>query len=162
MNNQKGFSLVELLVVLGIVVTVGALVANLFLANLRTAAKTKALTEIKQNGDYALAVLERMIRNSKEVQSGCPGIGPSLTILNQDDNSSTFLCESTRIASGGAALISNNFEIVGCDSAFDCDKPEGRPAVVTISFSLKQKGSSLGQEFTAEVPFQTTVSTRTY
>ncbi len=163
--DRKGFTLVELLVVMVIMVTVGMLIANLFLANLRTAAKTKALTEIKQNGDYALAVMRRMIRNAQKVQSNCPEGGASgadLTILNLDENTTEFTCQSDKIASEGAALTSRNLTVEGCSSAFFCRKPLGRPAVVSISFTLKKGGPSLGKEFTAEIPFQLTVSTRNY
>lgn len=157
---KGGFTLVELLVVVGILATVGTMVANLFLSNLRTAAKTKALSEVKQNGDYALAVMKRMIRNAKEV-SPCPGSGPPLTILNPDDDTTIFDCPDNQIASNsGIFLTSSKLQVSNC--SFVCEKPPYKPAVITITFTLKKGGASLGKEFTAEIPFQTTVSTRTY
>lgn len=164
---NKGFTLIEFLVVMGIMATVGTMVVNLFLSNLRTAAKTQALTEVKQNGDYALAVMERMIRNAKEVQENsdhqiCVAGMSKLKILNPDGGTTEFTCEADKIASGGAALTSSNLEVDFCTSAFSCQKPTGKPAVVTITFTLRKGTTSLGREFFAEIPFQTTVSTRLY
>lgn len=160
---QKGFTLVELLVVVGIMAIVGTMTANLFLSNLRTAAKTKALTEVKQNGDYALEVMRRMIRNAREIKSSCPGSGTSLMILNPDENTTTFDCSGAQIASNTATfLTSGKLEVKSGSCSFVCEKPLSKPAVVTITFTLKKGEASLGKEFTAEIPFQTTVSTRTY
>lgn len=151
--------MIELLVVVGIVGIVGTMVANLFLSNLRTAAKTKALVEIKQNGDYALSVMERMIRNSREI-TPCPASETSLTILNPDGQTTIFDCSGEKIASNSSSLVGANMKVKGC--SLICEKAEANPAVVTINFILSQKGVSLGKEFTAESPFQITVSTRTY
>lgn len=156
---KNGFTLVELLVVVGITAMAGIMVANIFLTNLRTTAKAKALTEVKQNGDYALAVMERMIRNAKEL-SPCSGSGMSLTLLNPDEDTTTFDCSGDQIASNSGFLSANNLKVTNC--SLICEKPQGKPAVVTISFTLKKKGAALGKEFTAEIPFQTTVSTRLY
>lgn len=163
MGKVKGFTLVELLVVVGVIATVGTMVGNLFLSNLRTAAKTKALTEVKQNGDYALSVMERMIRNAKEVQAGCPGVGTSLTILNPDGETTEFICDTVneQIASNsGIFLTSDKLVLTSC--SFDCQQPQEKPAVIDISFALRKGNVSWGKEFTAEASFQTTVSTRLY
>jgi len=160
MEVKSGFTLIELLLVVAITAVTGVMVVNLFLINLRTSAKTKALTEIKQNGDYALSVMERMIRNAQEIRSSCPGTGSSLMILNPDGETTSFDCSGTQIASNSSFLTSANLEVKNC--SFSCEKPSGKPAVVTIDFTLAQKGTSLGKEFSAEINFKTTVSTRTY
>jgi len=160
---KDGFTLIELLVVVGVTGIVGIMVAGLFLSTLRTAAKTKALTEIKQNGDYAMAVMGRMIRNAKQVQSLCPGSGSAIKILNPDEKTTEFICDSVnqRIASNsGIFLTSDKLEIPSC--SFTCQELSYKPAVITINFTLRKGDVALGKEFTAEIPFQLTVSTRIY
>jgi len=155
---NSAFTLIELLVVLGVAATVGTIVANIFLVNLRAAAKTKALTEVKQNGNYALSVMERMIRNAKEVQD-CSV--QSLKIKNLDENETTFDCSGTQIASNsGIFLTSDKLTLSGC--SFSCDQPAGKPAVIDINFTLQKGDAVLGREFTAEASFHAIVSARLY
>ena len=144
---KRGFTLIELLVVIGVVATVGTVVADLFFANLRAAAKTKALTEVKQNGDYALSVMERMIRNAKKVQENsdtqtCESGMSKLKILNSDGGTTEFMCDAVneQIASNsGIFLTSDKLTLSTC--SFSCDQPAGKPAVIDINFTL-QKGDA--------------------
>lgn len=166
MKKEAGFTLVELMVVVVVVATVGTMVVNLFVINLRASAKSKALTNAKQNGDYALSVMERMIRNAQEVKSYCPAVGAtssSLQIVNPDKGITNFDCSGVQIASNsGIFLTSNQLAVKSGSCSFFCLKPQGKPAVVTVKFTLGQKSSYLGTELKAEVPFETTISTRTY
>lgn len=160
---KKGFTLVEMVVLMGVIAIVGVMISNLFLTNLRTAAKTKALTEVKQNGDYVLSVMERMIRNAREVSDYN---ALSITVINPDEGTTVFRCENDgdeKITSNSAALTSIKVRVSSdCEEFLSYQAPTGKPLVVKIKFTLSQKGASLGREFTAQVPFQTTVSTRIY
>ncbi len=69
MKKEKGFTLIEILMVvflLGIIVVIGS---NLFFSILKGASKAEITKEVKQNGDYALAVMERHLRNASSVES---------------------------------------------------------------------------------------------
>lgn len=144
---------------LGITAVVSVMVVNLFLVNLRAVAKNKALTEVKQNGDYALAVMERFIRNSQEVIS-CTG--NSITIKNVDGEITTFQLDGDQVASNTAHLTSSKLRVKGGIFSLTCNPATETPRVVTISFTLEQPTTSLGQEFRAEAPFQLKVSARNY
>lgn len=151
---QKGFTLIEVLVViflLGVVLVIGV---NLFFSILKGASKAEITKEVKQNGDYAIAVMERMIRNAQD--ASCNG---GVTITNLDGRTTRFFCESSRIASNsGNYLTSGNVTATGC--SFTCEY--STPEVVTISFTLSQKGTPARVEERATQDFQTTVSLRTY
>ena len=58
-KTETGFTLVEILVVIGLLAIVVALGSNMFFTTLRGSTKSKTLTIVKQNGDYALSVMER-------------------------------------------------------------------------------------------------------
>jgi len=149
-KQKAGYTLIETLVVvfiLGLVLVVGG---NLFFSILRGGAKAEAVKEIKQNGDYALAVIERMTRNAKS--ANC--VGGALAITNFDGSTTSFTCSSNRVASGSAYLTST--EVVANPCSFSCAGTI--PEVVTISFTL---GPSKTGATTNQI-FQTQVSLRTY
>jgi len=156
----KGLSLIELIVTLGTTIVIGGAVVNLFLSTIRGAAKSRVLTEVKQNGDYALAVMDRIIRNAEKVEDKG---GNFIKIKNPDQTTTEFKCESEKITSNGNPLTSGKVKVSSvCDTFLSYQELIGKPIVVEIQFNLSQSGAALGKEFEVMVPFQRTVSTRTY
>lgn len=154
-----GFTLIEMLVAVAILGTVGLISTQIFFTTLRGASKSDIIREVKQNGDYALTGMERMIRNAVSVTS-C--FASSLTIKNPDNNTTTFSLTSGQIASNGASLTNNLKVTVTSSSLFTCTLIAGKPDVVNISFTVAQKDAAAGAEETSTMNFQTTVSLRTY
>lgn len=64
---QKGFTLVELLVVFGILALVGGMTGDIFIGILKGINKANVINEIKQNGNYVLNYMDRVVRNSSAV-----------------------------------------------------------------------------------------------
>jgi len=168
-GKTAGFTLVEVLVVIlsfGILAVAGS---SLFISILKGAAKAEIEKEIKQNGDYAINVMERMIRNAREIVN-CSS--SSIRIKNPDGGYTTFNCrvndQVASIASNSAFLTGKNVTLdsngeANCSSGnltFSCTS--GNPPTVGISFTLYQKGSSVRPEEKAQAKFETTVSLRTY
>lgn len=153
---QKGFTLIEVLVVIFLLGVVMAIGVNLFFSILKGGSKAEIVKEVKQNGDYAISVMERMTRNA---QSASCSDSSSVTIKNPDGWTTTFVCEDGRIASNsGTYLTSESVTATGC--TFSCGGTT--PEVVTISFTLSQKGTPVRVEERATANFQTKVSLRTY
>lgn len=75
---KSGFTLVELLVVIGILgVVVGS--SLLFLTNiLRGSNQVRVVSEIKQNGQTVLDVIDRQIRNAESVENFTLSFSPNL------------------------------------------------------------------------------------
>lgn len=63
----SGFTLVEVLVVIGVLAIAGALVLTIFTRSLRGNNKTQILSAIKQNGQAVLEILDKTIRNADNV-----------------------------------------------------------------------------------------------
>lgn len=178
MKKHQGFTLIEVLMVvflLGIVVVIGS---NLFFSILKGASKAEITKEVKQNGDYAMNVMERMMRNAQEIVQNsdgqiCTPTMNKIKITNPDGNRTEFKCilqdEVTKIASSSASgtgnLTGKNVTLgTSCSAAslsFSCDSSKN-PPVVNISFDLSQKGTGLRPEEKAQIHFQTTVGLRTY
>jgi len=156
---KTGFTLIEILVVVGILGIIAAISTNMFFSVLQASTKTRVLSEVKQNGDYALNVMERTIRNAKSVTSN----GNSITIVNPDDSSTTFSCSNGNLTLDGASLISNKVEVQDCSVFSVVPGEEGvSPAVVTIDFTLSQAGTAARPEEQAAIDFGITVTLRNY
>lgn len=188
-HRQYGFTLIELLIGSLLLVVLTLLVNNILFNVFKGTAKSEVLKEVKQNGDYALSVMERMIREAKEVES-CSG--SELSIINQDPDDpdktkvrhkTTFKCMLDsgvlRIASSSALppiaigdrmlTSSENVTLTGASCpgtlSFTCSQATGKVSQVEIRFTLRQKtaaGVTPRKEEQAEIPFQTTVSLRNY
>lgn len=173
---QRGFTLLETLISIGIIAIVGLLIAQAFFSTTRTNTKTEKLKDVKQNGEYAMDIMNRIVRNSLEVATVCAPTGTesdTLQVTNADGNTVTLGClfdgGVTRIASSGAAgtfyLTSNNVTLGGisCDTStlsFFCTSSPDEATSVTISYTISQKGTPTDSFEQASISFQSTVSPR--
>jgi len=162
-TNPKGFTLIEILVVIGILAIVALIGTNMFFTILKGSAKTRILAEVKQNGNYALNVMERMIRNGK-ITSSCGPNMSSIKILSADGEETEFACEADKISSNSASLTSSKVKPVSGTCDFDCyEGEEGvSPDEVIIKFDLTQAETAARLEEQATVSFQTSVTLRNY
>src|SRR5436305_1907368 len=62
---NKGFTLIELIIVIIIMATVGLFVVSTLFLSLRGAAKTATIAKIRQNGNFAIAQYITNIRDAK-------------------------------------------------------------------------------------------------
>lgn len=164
---KSGFTLIEIMIVVGILGIIAVVGSGVFFSILRGSTKTKTLQMVKQNGGYAISVMERMIRNARALTSPtADSTVSSITIKNPDSGQTTFSCEGTpaKIASNGAFLLSNEVKVSNCNNIFEVKvgQPGIRPAVVKINFKLSPAGTPSRPEEQAEVNFQTTVTLRNY
>lgn len=164
---KRGFTLVEILVATGLLVILAVVGSTLFFSLMRASTKTKTLELVKQEGNYALSVMERMVRNAKRVNR-CAA--DSLEIENPDGGETTFrFCsdpglvasESGSLSCQQARLTSSKVEASGF---FDCTPPaeEVDPWVVGIEFNLEWSQESPRLEETTAINFQTTVTVRNF
>ena len=178
--HSGGFTLIETLISIGIIAGVGVLIAQVFFSTTRVNTKTELLKDVKQNGQYAMEVMSRMIRNSINIESTCATDGTtstSLNVKNPNGNVTTLGCSldngAMRIASTSATnatpeyLTSSNVTLGGsaCDDeamtlSFLCSSYVDQAPEVTVSFSMSQKGTPPDQFEKASVLFKTTVSPR--
>jgi prepilin-type N-terminal cleavage/methylation domain-containing protein len=165
---RNGFTLLEILVVLAIFSILGVVTTSILFTTLRSATKADTLREVKQNGDYAIRVMERLIRNANEVTI-CTPAANTLTIVNTDGSRNTFTAEHvipadvSKIAiNPGVYLTNDKVTLEPARINFTCTHISGQPDVITVSFTLRQAGQAKRVEESAQVSFQTTASLRTY
>ncbi len=80
MMTKKGFTLIEMLVVISVLSVIGVLILNIFTRTLRGNNKSQIIGAIKQNGQSVLETMDKTIRNSDNVVCVSP-VGNPPTIV---------------------------------------------------------------------------------
>lgn len=166
--NNRGFTLVELLVVLAIFITVGGLILSVLFISLRGSTKTQVETMVKQNGSYALSQIVRTVRyaGSLDTPTSCV---PSATVQSiavrslADSEQTVFSCPAAPgegISSNSASLVdTNSLTVTNC--SFTCKQEASNQAPqITIEFTLSAKNTGGLLEASSTIPFQSTVIMR--
>ncbi len=171
-----GFSLIELLIVITLVGIIGVIISQVFIMGIKIQARSEILKEVKQNGDFALSVIENMVRNSADINSGQCNINSNiLTIVNQDGYSTSFDCsDDTKIASISSysglyptivtPLTNNKVTVSNCSFVIVCPTPPLNPKYVFLNYTVSQLGSGVTPTpgSYSSLDFQSTVSLRNY
>ncbi len=164
-KKELGFTLIEIVVVVGVLGIIVIFGASLFFTILRSSTKTRILAEVKQNGNFAMGVMERMIRNAKRIEGG----GASITIVNPDNGVTVFSCEDIggelKLASNSASLVAEDkVRVNDCAGVFSVTFGEAglNPDKVTIDFTLLQSGTPTRVEEQASINFRTKITLRNY
>jgi prepilin-type N-terminal cleavage/methylation domain-containing protein len=177
---HKGFSLIEILVAIGILSGIVFVLSQSFFSIGRSSTKADLIKDMKQSGNFSLSIMEQMIRSSIGITSSCVptgSTGSSVTLVNKDGNSSTFGCfldttkNITRIASTSASttvyLTSDNVTLGGSNCSdqamtlvITCKSDPPSKNSVGIGFTLYQAGAPVGSFNRAQTPFQITVNSR--
>lgn len=66
-DSKKGFTLVEMIVVIGITAVLGVIFTNTLVQTLRSQNKTKVIGQVKQNGQIALDRISTEIRQAEKI-----------------------------------------------------------------------------------------------
>lgn len=174
---QQGFTLIELVIAVAIIAGLGAVLVQALFTTTRSSTKVERLTDVKQGGDYALKVIERMTRNARALTAVCSEDGTTptsfATITSPDGYDTTFGCalsgSVTRIASVsafGTQYLTNSSVTLGgetCEAdslVFYCTSIADVPNSLKVTFQLSQKGTPVDQFEKASTMFQTSVGLR--
>jgi len=189
-NTTSGFTLIELIVVMVILMTIGLVIGAILVTALRGSNKTLVISNVRENGNYAIQLLSKQIRYAKTFYgvSNSGDVGsyiqdcslPAATEYNYvmfetfKLDTVKYSCTNTippsikittvndaGVAQPDITLIDEKtIEVVSC--RFTCSQSTlASPYIIGIDFSLKQKTSSKLVERTSSViPFQTSVTLR--
>lgn len=173
MNKQiAGFTLVELLVVLVVLMSTGVVIGSILFSSLRGANKANILTTARQNGDYAISQMVKTIRNAKSFGgvSTCnadvdicevPWVKDCtqsegelkkytyVNITSPSNEKIVYSCASLTISANEISLIDDKLVMTNTDPAtadychFTCLQNNALDSpTIGIHFSLMQKGKA--------------------
>ena len=190
-NSIKGYTVIELLTVTGVLVVITGILTGIIVATLRGTNKTQTASSVAQNGNYALSVISSILISSDAVLSiqdtnanptlvldedgDCTAspTGNQIELRRVDGGITTLSCENNTIASKSATmdvglLDSSKVQISTGDAAscyFKCIQEPGDPysaPSIEVGFTLTDKNNSANVEKTSSADFQTSVKLRNY
>lgn len=152
-RNNEGFTLVELIVAMGVFVTAITVASGVFIQGMRS---ERGLTEaIAVNNEMSLT-LERIAREIRVGYEFSPS-GEELSFKTRDGSVVYALSPEGSILRGGKEMTGENVQVESLwFSVFQEDNNRCSPWRVTVSMNVRARGST--QKF---LPIQTTVSSRT-
>jgi prepilin-type N-terminal cleavage/methylation domain-containing protein len=169
-----GFTFIELLVSMSIILLVGSLILVVFFMSLRGAEKSQHLLTLRQNGNFALTQMVKSVRLAKGFPEGtlCDGTTalPSISIISATDLTiTTYACteaepgsEFATIASRSASgdetqlLDGSTVKTNGCSFTCGTQGPFQTP-YLRINFSLIPAAADPQQSDTSSLPFSSTI-----
>lgn len=183
-NSQSGYTLVELLAVIFILVSVGGVITSILVIALRGSNRATTVNDVRQSGNYIIGQMSKMISYSSRFEgvsidgvnyvNDCsvvvpPAPTPSpapvsynyIKITNFDGGTTVFSCTGNSIASNGADLINTSvLSVSSCSIYCSQDSISGSP-VINIKFTLsKGVTSGLFSENQTTIPFDTSITLR--
>ncbi len=162
-KNKQGMSFIEILLVVSIFAILGILVGRITLLTLRGSNKSDALIKVRENLDYAIAVMERQIRNAEAV-SPCPNASPTrLDYKDSQGSAAYFACVTSGsdvyVASGSARLTNNEIVVTSC--TLTCNPSTGINQN-SVSINLEARDARSTSIESARVSATTQIFLRTY
>lgn len=175
---DKGYTLIELLAVMLIMITVGLIIATILVSSLRGSNKTNTVNTLRQNGNYAILQISKMLEFAQSF-GGVSSDGSTYTssctspttqykyikITSFDNGNTVFFCDvsNSKISSisasfNGSIVNPNDVNLSQC--YFTCSRNISVPPTIGINFTLTQKGSSGLFEKKETINFQTSVIMR--
>lgn len=160
---NEAFSLIEILIGMGLMAVIMAAGVVLLFTSLRTSKKAANVGAAKSEGAYAINAMSQKIRYAQSIVCDTPSAG-DLTVNFFDRSYTVYSLSGGKITAttppGGAVdLTSAKVSVTGCP-LFTCDTSTP-PSAVTICFSVSVAGVTDVTE-TGSAAFQTKVGLRNF
>src|SRR3989344_2423587 len=163
-KKMSGYSLLELMVVFSIFGIISVLTTQTLLLTIRGAKKSDVSSNVKTNVEFAIASMERQIRNADSFNE-CPNTNVGrIDYTDSNGTLASYSCQDISgngyIASESARLTSESVNVTQC--SFTCIPEKGDlPSSVTITISAKDNETASG-ESGSSFTTMTRIFTRSY
>lgn len=158
MGNMKGFTLIELMVVVVIFALFSVSLIGILLATIRGGNKAQLTQSLHQEGDYALTTMAREIRQGQNIicdegQITVEKNDGSVVVFSQIEDELV-----NKIASGSSQFLTSNKGTV-TDLLFTCYVNNSGKTIVTLGFTFSAVAGDQVQDKFSQY-FATSVSLR--
>ncbi len=157
MELKKGFSLIELTIVIGLIALLTLAISAIMLTSIGTSNRIRTATRVKQAGSFVIDQLQAILRSAKSVTS-CDSVLATITVVNQDGTSSTIRESGGRIASDATFFISPENMTVSSYSLI-CEPSDTEPTLVKVLFDMKNSQVTRESE-NPTLHFETSINLR--
>lgn len=160
MKKNQAFTLIEVVVVAGIMALFSITLISVFLATVRGGSKSQLTQVVHQEGDFVLKTMVGVIRGAQSVS--CDGSSADVTTLTGSVINFGLVDDDgiSRVASDSSTFLSGNRSSV-TQLNFECVSGLLNNQVVTINLELTADNAGGGQVQEKSVQtFATSVSTR--
>lgn len=157
MEMKKGTSIIELVVVIGLISLLALAMSAIMLTTIVSSNRVRRLTQIKQAGDYALTQIQTLIRNARSIEN-CDEDTDTLTTINPDGGITELSLENGRIASNSGVYLTQD-ALTASAFSLTC-QPLTEPVLFQVSFDLTQASSTGNSRENATLHFETTTTLR--
>lgn len=149
-NHQLGFTMIEMLVVISLVVMLLLVSTSIFLTSLIGNTKTVITQDLKEEGEYAIGTIEFLLRNAVALEENslgqtCTGGMTEITFKSIDNGVTTLFLEEDpadniqKIASNSGVYLTSAGVNVIAGPTFDCNQTSDlNRTFVKISFTLRK------------------------
>lgn len=177
-RSKKGFTLIEVIVVIAVIGMIIPAIFSVIVAILQQELKIYQLSEVKRQGDYALAIIESTIKTNavsindagtggNEVCADAGESGNADYFRDEQGNWFRFTVSNSRIASGSSIVNATGeitkSNVVVTNFSLTCARPNGAaPAIINVQFTVSAGGSSTRQEERASITYRTKLKLRNY
>ena len=137
MIHSHGFTFIELVVTMAVIVSIGAIAFGIITSTLRGSNKTNTINNIRQNGNYAISQMGKMIPYAKSFNGASVTVSPpwnchalppgplpplthykSINITSFDGGVTTFSCNASSPDSPPNTIASNTASLIDADPTF--------------------------------------------
>ncbi len=162
-KKKSGFTLIETLLYLAIAGSLLLAISLSLAAVLQARVKYQTVSEVEQQGAFAVSVMTQAVRNAQIINQPPAGTGGSLLSLNSSggavifDGSGGSLTET--VGSGSAiSLLSPDINVTGL--IFNNLSRPATPGIVQIQMTLNYNTDSTGEEYNYSSTFYDSASLR--
>lgn len=168
-TNQKGFTLIEMMVVVALLAITVGVTSDILISLVRTNTKTQVLNEIEQQANFVSLKIEKELRDARLIsQPENGGSGNTLEFQTKDGSTVTYsLGTDSRVlmrtvtgvnlpvtwdgSPGGVAVScgGNCFEVIGSS-----------PQVVKINMTFRQAQDEAGVSYSGEAKIESSIVVR--
>ncbi len=159
---KNGFSLIELIVVIGLISLLMLAISSTMLMSMISSNRIRTTSTVKNSGNFALSQLQSMIRNAKSI-TACDSANSTISYINPDGGSTSILAETVdtfgKIASNSGVYITpSNVSVTSF--SLTCEPDDVSPTLVRISFDMQDVISTKRATENPILHFETSVNIR--